>query len=103
MAAVRRPAPTSSGWSIEAIKELVKVGLGAGLLAPWIAQAEWECRALVSLPLGPRPLKRRWGVAHLRGRRLALAEETFVGRCDSVTEVLGLKTPKGLAAASGGK
>jgi hypothetical protein len=34
---------------------------------------------------------------------LALAEETFVGRCDSVTEVLGLKTPKGLAAASGGK
>jgi hypothetical protein len=50
--------------------------------------------------VGPRPLRRRWGVAQLRGRQLGLAEETFVGRCDSFTEVLGLNTPQVLAAAS---
>ena len=76
--------------SMEAIKELVKIGLGAGVLAPWIARAELESGALVSLPLGPRKLKRHWGIAHLKGRRLALAEETFVGLCVSVVEALGL-------------
>lgn len=86
--------------SMEAIKELVKIGLGAGLFAPWIARAELESGALVALPLGSRQLRRRWGVAHLKGRRLALAEEIFVGLCDSVTEVLGLKAPKVLAVAS---
>ena len=84
-------------------KELVKVGLGAGWLAPWTAQAEFESGALGSLPSVPRQLQYRWGVANLRGRRLALAEETFVGRCDSVTEVLGLNTPQVLAAALCGK
>ncbi|HVS50979.1 MAG TPA: LysR family transcriptional regulator [Opitutaceae bacterium] len=83
--------------SMEAIKELVKIGIGAGILAPWIARAELEAGSLVSVPLGARKLSRRWGVAHLKGRRLALAEETFVGLCVSVCEVLGLKAP-GVAA-----
>lgn len=83
--------------SMEAIKELVKIGIGVGVLAPWIARAELESGSLVSLPLGPRKLRRRWGVTHLKGRRLALAEETFVGLCVSVSELLGLKQP-GVAA-----
>lgn len=77
--------------SMEAIKELVKIGIGAGVLAPWIARTELENGSLVSLPLGPRKLRRRWGVTHLKGRRLALGEETFIGLCASVCEVLGLK------------
>jgi DNA-binding transcriptional LysR family regulator len=77
--------------SMEAIKELVKIGVGVGVLAPWIGRAELESGAFVSLPLGPRRLRRKWAVAHLKGRRLALAEETFVGLCESVTESLGLK------------
>ncbi|SDR66053.1 LysR family transcriptional regulator [Opitutus sp. GAS368] len=71
--------------SMEAIKELVKIGLGVGVLAPWVARAELAAGALVSLPLGRRKLRRRWGVAYLRGRRLTLGEETFVGLCQSVT------------------
>lgn len=71
--------------SMEAIKELVKIGLGVGVLAPWVARNELAAGALVSLPLGPRKLRRRWGVAHLRSRRLSLGEETFVGLCQSVT------------------
>jgi len=72
--------------SMEAIKELAKVGIGIGVLAPWVARAELEAGALVSLPLGKRKLRRRWGVAYVRGRRLSLGEETFVGLCQTVTE-----------------
>ena len=71
--------------SMEAIKELVKLGLGVGILTPWIAQKELQERSLVSLPLGKRKLKRVWGVLYWRGRRLNLAEETFVGLCKSAT------------------
>src|SRR5262249_22520658 len=48
--------------NIEAIKELVKLGLGISILAPWTARAEIEKGALVALPLGKRKLRRRWGV-----------------------------------------
>ncbi|MFT3781554.1 MAG: LysR family transcriptional regulator [Nibricoccus sp.] len=75
--------------SMEAIKELVKIGLGAGILAPWIAREELRTGALISFPLGRRKLKRRWGVVYLRGRRLPLAEETFVGLSRTVTEGYG--------------
>jgi len=75
--------------SMEAIKELVKIGLGAGVLAPWIAREELARGVLVSVPLGKLKLKRRWGVAFLKGRKLPLAEETFVGLCEAVTENFG--------------
>jgi DNA-binding transcriptional LysR family regulator len=75
--------------NMEAIKELVKLGLGISIAAPWSARSEIEQRSLVALPLGKRKLKRRWGVLHWRGRRLSLAEETFVGLCESVSEKLG--------------
>jgi DNA-binding transcriptional LysR family regulator len=70
--------------SMEAIKELSKTGVGVGVIATWIARTELESGALVALPLGRRPLRRQWGVAHLRGRRLPLGEETFVGLCQEV-------------------
>ena len=75
--------------NMEAIKELVKLGLGVSILAPWTARKELQEGSLVALPLGRRKLRRRWGVLHWRGRRLSLAEETFIGLCDSVSERLG--------------
>lgn len=74
---------------MEAIKELVKLGLGVSILAPWTAQRELQGRSLIALPLGRRKLRRRWGVLHWRGRRLSLAEETFIGLCVAVSERLG--------------
>lgn len=76
--------------SMEAIKELVKLGLGAGVVASWIAREELRSGSLVSFPLGKRKLRRNWGVVHLRGRRLPLGEETFVGLCRTVTESFSL-------------
>jgi DNA-binding transcriptional LysR family regulator len=77
--------------SMEAIKEMAKLGLGAGIVAPWIVERELKLGTLVSLPLGARPLRRRWGVASWKGRPLALAEEIFVGLCEAVAENLGLR------------
>lgn len=69
--------------SMEAIKELVKLGLGVSIVSPWIARKEIEEGSVVALPLGRRRLRRRWGILHWRGKRLNLAEETFVGLCEA--------------------
>lgn len=76
--------------SMDAIKELVKLGLGISILAPWIAQAQIEEGSLVAIPLGRRKLKRNWGIAHWQSRRLSLPEETFAGLCKSVSDNLPL-------------
>ncbi len=75
--------------NMEAIKELVKLGLGISIMAPWTAKKEIEAGSLVTLPLGRRKLKRRWGVLHWKGRRLDLAQETFIRLCESVSERFG--------------
>ncbi len=75
--------------NMEAIKELVKLGVGISILASWSAQQELDDGTLVALPLGRRKLKRRWGVLHWRGRRLSLAEETFITVCETVAKRLG--------------
>lgn len=69
--------------SMEVTKVLVKIGLGVSIFAPWIARAESEEGSVVSLPLGRRKLERRWGISYWQGRRLSLAEETFLGLCES--------------------
>ena len=71
--------------SMEATKELVKLGIGVSILAPWVAQKEIKEGSLVALPLGRRKLQRRWGILHWRGKRLNLAEETFIGLCQSAS------------------
>jgi DNA-binding transcriptional LysR family regulator len=77
--------------SMEAIKELVKLGLGVSIVSPWIARKEIEEGSVVALPLGRRRLRRRWGILHWRGKRLNLAEETFVGLCEAVCVPLNSK------------
>jgi DNA-binding transcriptional LysR family regulator len=72
--------------NMEAIKELVKLGLGVSILAPWTARKEIEEGTLTALPLGRRKLRRRWGILHWQGRRMSLVEETFIGLCRTATE-----------------
>lgn len=72
--------------SMEAIKEMVKLGIGLGVLAPWVAQREIQVGVLTAVPLGKRRLKRKWGLFHRSGRRLSLVEETFLGLCRAATQ-----------------
>ncbi|MEM9159817.1 MAG: LysR family transcriptional regulator [Verrucomicrobiota bacterium] len=74
--------------SMEAIKELAKIGIGVGVLAPWVASKEIAEESLYMVGLGRKSLTRDWGVCHLKGRKLTLMEETFIGLCESVCESL---------------
>lgn len=64
--------------SIESIKELVKNGLGVGVVAQWPIRAELQSGELVTRPLGEKPLARQWYAVHLRGRTLTEAENLFL-------------------------
>jgi DNA-binding transcriptional LysR family regulator len=74
--------------SLEATKELVKLGMGVSILAPWIAKKEIAEGSLAALPLGRKKLQRRWGILSCRGKPFTLAEETFIGLCKSATRHL---------------
>jgi DNA-binding transcriptional LysR family regulator len=84
--------------SMEAIKELVKLGLGVSIVGRWIALPELQAKSLVWLPLPGGSIKRNWTVASLPERKLTLAEQTFVGLCQSVGAEIGNRSP--FAAAS---
>ncbi|MCC5808113.1 MAG: LysR family transcriptional regulator [Opitutales bacterium] len=75
--------------SMEAIKDLVKIGVGVSVLATWIVQREVAESSLRILPLGRRQLKRTWGVTMLKDRKPGLTEETFIGLCESACQGLG--------------
>lgn len=74
--------------NMEAIKEFAKIGMGVGIVAPWIARKEIEEGSLLTKPLAPNSddgeVRREWGMFSLRNRQLPMAEETFVGLCEAV-------------------
>lgn len=67
--------------SMEATCELVKLGIGVGIMAEWALRDAVQEGSVVMVPLGRRKLKRRWGLIHRSSRRLSLSEETFAGLC----------------------
>lgn len=75
--------------SMDAIKEFVKLGLGVGILAPWIVRNEVNDGSLVIRPLGKRKLKRRWGILFSKSHSRTLIEETFLRLARTATEKLG--------------
>ena len=74
--------------SIEAIKELVKLGLGVSVAGRWTTRNEVNEGSLAWLPLPGASLRRSWCIAHAAGRTLSLAEQTFVGLCQSAGSVI---------------
>jgi DNA-binding transcriptional LysR family regulator len=72
----------------EVVKQLVGLGIGVGCLPGWIAAREIEEGALVSLPMGRRPLQRRWMLFHRKGRQLSFPETLFIGVSEAVTRDL---------------
>jgi DNA-binding transcriptional LysR family regulator len=89
-----RPRSFMELGSTEAIKELVKLGLGVALVAPWIVRAEIKSRELVAVPLAKGRVRRQWVVAHLRDKPQTLAEQTFMGLCREVGGTFAKATGK---------
>lgn len=63
------------------IKALVRTGRVVGVFTPWLASKELQEGSLVSLPLGARPLVRRWGLSYVRRRPLAPMEQRLIELC----------------------
>ena len=79
--------------SIEAIKEMVKLGLGVSIAAEWTARREIADGSIVWLPLPGPNLRRAWCIAHDSNHTPSLAEETFIGICQSAATLLAQAGP----------
>lgn len=64
--------------SVESIKELVKNGLGVGIVAEWPIRGELQRGELVTRPLGHRALRRQWHAVFLRDRGLNASEASLI-------------------------
>ena len=74
--------------NIEAMKELVKIGLGIAILPQWVARRELAEGALVSLPLGKRKLRRHWGILR-RAQGDSYTVQKFIALCRDAAQELG--------------
>lgn len=79
-----RPRPPLVLGDMEAIKGMAKIGLGVGLVAPWVAKREFDDGSLVPIPVGGEPIEREWGIFYNTDRPMSLIEETFAGIAEMV-------------------
>lgn len=76
--------------SMATIKEMTRLGLGIGLLAPWVAQKELAAGTLVARPLPWKRANRQWGFYSNHHRTPSKAEHVFTGICREVVKGLRL-------------
>ena len=67
--------------SMEAIKEMAKIGIGVGVVAPWVARRELESGELLACRFDGNSLHRKWGLFRHESRDLSMVEENFLGIC----------------------
>ena len=68
--------------AMEAIKEMARIGIGVGIVSPWVAKKELDRGQLVQVPIRKEPLMREWGVLCHESKKLSLVEDTFIGICE---------------------
>ncbi|NJM37969.1 MAG: LysR family transcriptional regulator [Akkermansiaceae bacterium] len=67
---------------MQAIKEMAKLGIGVGIVAPWVAAREIEDGTLKVVNINEPGIEREWGVFHSPKREPSLVEEAFIGLCE---------------------
>ena len=67
---------------MQAIKEMAKIGIGVGIVAPWVAAREIEEGSLKIIEMQEPKIEREWGVFHSTKREPSLVEEAFIGLCE---------------------
>jgi DNA-binding transcriptional LysR family regulator len=68
---------------MQAIKEMAKLGIGVGVIAPWVAAREIADGSLKVVPIQEPGIEREWGVFYSSKHELSLVEETFIGLCET--------------------
>jgi len=67
---------------MQAIKEMAKLGIGVGIVAPWVAAREISDGSLKVVAIDEPGIEREWGVFHSPKREPSLVEEAFIGLCE---------------------
>ncbi|MFT4176006.1 MAG: LysR family transcriptional regulator [Luteolibacter sp.] len=67
---------------MQAIKEMAKLGIGVGIVAPWVASREIDEGSLKVVSIEEPGIDREWGVFHAPKRQPSLVEEAFIGLCE---------------------
>lgn len=67
---------------MQAIKEMAKLGIGVGIVAPWVAAKEISEGTLKVVNMDGPSIEREWGVFHSPKRQPSLVEEAFIGLCE---------------------
>ncbi len=66
---------------MQAIREMAKLGIGVGIVAPWVAAREIEEGSLCQIPIPGAGIEREWGAFHSPKKEPSLVEEAFIGLC----------------------
>jgi LysR family transcriptional regulator, low CO2-responsive transcriptional regulator len=66
---------------MQAIREMAKMGIGVGIVAPWVAAREIEEGSLYLVPMPGGGVPREWGAFHSPKKEPSLVEEAFIGMC----------------------
>ncbi len=94
-----RLKPALQVGSMAAIKEMAKIGMGIGMLAPWVAEEEIASGSLVFRRLPWKKLKRSWAIYSDTRHKKQMVEEVFAGICINVVQNLQQRTRRAMAAA----
>lgn len=73
---------------MQAIKEMAKLGIGVGIVAPWVAAREIAEGSLKVVDTTGPAIEREWGVFHSPKREPSLVEEAFIGLCEMAFAVM---------------
>jgi DNA-binding transcriptional LysR family regulator len=74
---------------VDSIKELIKVGIGVGILPYWAIKNDVQAKVLSMRAFSSSKLRRHWVVSYLKGKNINIAEQTLVQLSkDAVTSVL---------------
>lgn len=71
--------------SMEAIKEMARVGLCPSIVASWVAERDLQAGTLKAIRLSGPPLTRKWTAIWPEQRPLGIMAQTLVGLCRDVT------------------
>ena len=73
---------------MQAIKEMAKLGIGVGVVAPWVAATEIADGSLKVVEIQGQNIEREWGVFYSPKREPSLVEEAFIGLCEMAFEAM---------------
>ena len=83
---------TLSLGTMEAIKEMARVGIGVGIVSPWVARTELDRGQLVQVPICSKPLIREWGIFSHESKKLSLVEDAFLGISQVAARILSVES-----------